>query len=167
MSRGFGALFFIIAAFFIAAPFVFFIVNLKTGSEVKGVSVPGYSKGFSVVVNSSQGTWDLYQYGCVDFNECRESLFSGKKISMTSGGEPSSYTLPFVEAPKSGDISYVKFFVKPGWGSVQRIFSVDVGSFSGAITAEFDAEGKAVNALVVPVEAFTAPHFIAGSFSDQ
>ncbi len=166
MSKGFGALFFIIAAFFVAAPFVFFIVNLRAGSEVKGVSAPGYSKGFSVVVNSSQGTWDLYQYGCADLDDCREGLFSGKKISMTSGGETSSYMLPFVIAPNSGDISYVKFFVKPGWGSAQRIFSLDASTYPGSANAEFDAEGKKVNVLIVPVEAFTASHFVAGSFSD-
>lgn len=166
MRRGFGVLFFIIAVFFVAAPFAFYIVSLRNGSEVKGVSTPGYSTGFSVVVNSSQGTWDLYQYGCAGLDECRKSLFSGKKVSSTSGGTTKSYTLPFVAAPDSGDISYVKFFVKPGWGSAQRIFSIEMGSYPGMENAEFEAEGKKVNALIIPVEAFKDSHFTAGSFSD-
>ncbi|KKS06076.1 MAG: hypothetical protein UU59_C0036G0006 [candidate division WWE3 bacterium GW2011_GWE1_41_27] len=166
MRKGFGALFFIIAVFFIAAPFAFYIASLRNSSEVKGVSTPGYPKGFSVVVNSSQGTWDLYQYGCADLDECRKSLFSGKKVSLTSGGADKSYTLPFVVAPGSQDVSYVKFFVKPGWGSAQRIFSIDMGSFPGMENAEFEAEGKKVNALIIPVKAFEDSHFTAGSFSD-
>jgi len=63
-------------------------------------------------------------------------------------------------------LSYVKFFVKPGWGSAQRIFSIDMGSFPGMENAEFEAEGKKVNALIIPVKAFEDSHFTAGSFSD-
>ncbi len=166
MRKGFGALFFIIAVFFIAAPFAFYIASLRNNSEVKGASTPGYSEGFSIVVNSSQGTWDLYQYGCADLDECRKSLFSGKKVSLTSGGAAKSYILPFVAAPDSEDIGYVKFFIKPGWGSAQRIFSIDMGSFPGMEKAEFEAEGKKVNALIIPVKAFEDSHFTAGSFSD-
>ncbi|EKD94925.1 MAG: hypothetical protein ACD_25C00157G0002 [uncultured bacterium] len=166
MRKGFGALFFIIAVFFIAAPFAFYITSIRSGPEVRGASTSGYPEGFSIVVNSSQGTWDLYQYGCADLDECRNSLFSGKKVSMTSGGATKSYTLPFAVAPDSQDIKYVKYFVKPGWGSAQRTFSVNSGKFTGVETTEFEPEGKRVNVLIVPVEAFTAPHFMAGSFSD-
>ena len=166
MRKGFGVLFFIIAVFFIAAPFAFYIARTKTGSQVKGVADAGYSQGFSVVVNSSKGTWDLYQYGCADLDECKKALFSGKKLSMTSGGEVSSYTLPFIKAPDAQDIEYVKFFSKPGWGSAQRTFYVSEGKFTGLETVEFEAEGKKVNALIVPVKAFTASHFVAGTLSD-
>jgi hypothetical protein len=166
MRKGFSALFLIVMVFFLAAPLVFYFTVSKGDSQIKGASSSEPSIGFSVNVNSSQGTWDLYEYGCSDIDECRESLFSGKKLTIISGGEVNSHKIDFTGKNASQDVKYIKLFIKPGWGATQRDFTVTSGSFSGMTLKEFDDDGVTVKALLIPVTAFEADYFSAGSFSD-
>lgn len=167
MRKGFSALFVVIMVFFIAAPFVFYYVVSREKTGVKGASSSVTVKeGFSVTLNSAQGTWDLYEYGCSTLEECTGGLFSGKKLSIISGGKISDHTVGFSKSLLSEDSQFIKLFVKPGWGSMQRDFNLlpNAGQFIKVV--EFTSEGAMINALIVPRGAFDSGYFSAGTFSD-
>ncbi len=166
MRKGFGTLFFIIAAFFIAAPFAYFFAVSRQEESVKGATSTGFSNGFYIIVNSSQGNWDLHQYGCTGLKECEESLFSGRNISTISGGVVSEHDLAFTSCPMSGELSYIKYFIEPGWGSMQRVFTINTDYHGGVRVKEFVENGETVYALLVPVAAFDFDYFKAAIFSD-
>ncbi len=166
MRKGFSAILLIIILFFLAAPVAFYLFSLKEKSEIRGAASSGPANGFSIEINSSGGTWDLYEYGCVDMNECEAGLYSGRRISVTSGGDEDYHRVSFTVKPSSDEIKYVKFFVKPAWGSVQRIFALNPGRAAGLEVAGFDEGNSSISALIVPVSSFSSAHFVAGSFSD-
>ncbi|GIW69818.1 MAG: hypothetical protein KatS3mg101_0565 [Patescibacteria group bacterium] len=166
MKRGFSAIFLIVMLFFLATPVVFYLFSLREKSEIRGVSSSKAAKGFSIEISSSGGTWDLYEYGCADVDECGEGLYSGKRVSVTSGGNEKHHMVSFTVKSSSDEIKYVKFFVKPGWGSSQRTFILEPASVEGLGAVRFDEENAAIFALLVPVSYFSSSHFVAGSFSD-
>lgn len=167
MRKGFSALFVVIMVFFIAAPFVFYFVVSREKTGVKGASSSAPIKeGFSVTLNSAQGTWDLYEYGCSTLEECSGSLFSGKKLSIISGGKISNHTIGFSKSLLSEDSQFIKLFVKPGWGSMQRNFKLSPDAEQFVKAVDFNYEGAVIKALIVTRGAFDSGYFSAGTFSD-
>ncbi len=166
MRKGFSAVLLIIVLFFLAVPAVFYFFSLREKSEIRGAVSSGPSNGFSIEINSSGGSWDLYEYGCVDIDECKDGLHSGRRISVTSGGEEDYHRVSFTAKPSSDELKYVKFFVKPAWGSAQITFTLNPGRAAGLEEVGFGEDSALIPALIMPVSSFSSAHFVAGSFSD-
>ena len=104
---------------------VFYRGYVFTTSGVKGVSSIGarnLKPGFGIEVVSNKGTWDMSVYLCKDKESCEVSLDSGLRWSTIGGGITPKKTVIIESQESWKDYKYVKVFVKPGWGSVNREF---------------------------------------------
>ncbi len=162
MRKGFSLPLLLIIILFVAAPFLFFFFKTSHGNDVKGSSSINSQNGFYIVLNSTQGNWDLYQVGCTSIDECAETLDSGRRINMVSGGQTTGHRVSFSDTSAYSGFSFVKFYVKPSWGSATRTFKLTVGNDSLVVSKSFESE----SALIVPVSALSKSTFMAGSFSD-
>ena len=171
MQRGFARPLFLISALLVIGLPVALIasgtsVNSSLSKDVKGTAtvVENTAKpGFSVTVTSNNGTWELVKYLCKDLDECSASLTSGKRVGSIGGGSTSGYKVNVESSPDWSNYTYVKYFVKSGWGSATRTFSVkELGSYEGSVKEVFE-EGEAV---VSPVEKILNGYQFSATFTD-
>ena len=131
MPKGFSAtVLAIIVTCVLSVSLVGWVIYSSTTPKVKGISssVEVIRSGFSVSVASKGGTWDLYVLLCENKEQCVESLDSGVRWITKGGGETSNIEV-FVEAKDSWkNYELIKVFLKPGWGSSDRAFSLTAQS---------------------------------------
>jgi hypothetical protein len=156
MRKGAGPLLAVLfISVFLAIPILYFFytqppANLE-GESVKGVRSGEISEngGVSLVVSSSFGTWDLYEYLCVSMDECLSGLMSGKEWSTVSGGTTDGHEVNITFPPTWEEYEYLKVFVLPGWGSSSRSFNVS-GSES-LIVEPYTYEGGTYSVGLIPL----------------
>jgi hypothetical protein len=168
MQKGFARpLLLVILLLIIALPLTYkavskIIVSTKS-EEVKGTTTVNEKPGFSVKVISSKGTWELIQYACTTQEECTSGITSGKRLESIGGGTTASQDIFIPAVPEWKDYKYIKYFVKPGWGSTQRNFKViELGTFTGSIKKTFTE----VDAVIAPVENVLTAFQKSATFSD-
>ncbi|KKU49885.1 MAG: hypothetical protein UX79_C0012G0007 [candidate division WWE3 bacterium GW2011_GWB1_47_11] len=155
-----------------ALPLIFWAVstNFSFGStNVKGSAISAVpSLGFSVIVNSSLGTWDLVEYLCVSLSECTSSLTSGKRLGSVSGGGDGSHEV-IVEATEDwSKYSYIKYYVKPGWLTPGLSYKVtDLGKIPGSQIHEITENGKIYQTVVSPVTPVLSAFYKSASFAED
>lgn len=177
LKRGFTAplLLVLVTSFFVLASLFWVISNnvntSTTSTNVKGASsnVPSYAKpGFAIYVSASQGTWDLVQYLCKDYDACVSSLDSGKRWG-TVGGGPADLQEIFVEYnPQWSEYKYIKLYVRSSWGSQMRLFTpTKLGDVPDTKAVIVTANNAKYNVVVMPVEAFSTKFYKSAEFTDK
>ncbi|OGC77525.1 hypothetical protein A2619_01940 [candidate division WWE3 bacterium RIFOXYD1_FULL_39_9] len=158
---------------FISIPIIYWGATSwgKSAVSVKGTSdvVLAGGRGISVEVTSVGGTWDLYAYLCNSEEECSDNLTSGKKIGVFSGGNSEQFLVQIPYDSSWDSHKYVKLYVKTGWGSTSRTFSVSGQDEQlGLIYKEYAGDtGRKYNLILVPVEKLGSENNYIGSFSDK
>jgi hypothetical protein len=157
---------------FVSIPIIYwsFFSKSESVAEVKGVTRVAEvdNAGLNLAINSIGGTWDMYTYLCDDPEQCLDTVSSGKRISVSSGGKVENYLLklPFDESWKKQ--KYLKIYIKAGWGSQNRTFKASNISQNSNVKVEtIDSETNALNVLLVPTEVLETTKEIIGSFSDE
>ena len=139
------------------------ITSIKSES-VKGVSSANDKPGFSVGVVSSEGTWELIQYVCLTQEECTFNLTSGKRVGSVGGGVTILQEVFVPTAPEWKDYKYIKFFVKPGWGSAERAFTIsELGTFTASEKKTFSG----ADAVIAPIEHILTAFQQSATFTDR
>jgi hypothetical protein len=151
---------------FLAAPLVFWFSSSKNSSksDVQGVESTMSKEGTYIQVTSQKGSWDLFEYLCKTKEECTDSLTSGKKWEAISGGTTSGSSIKINYSELWKDYTYLKVFVKPGWGGSTHSF---------ALKNEFDAsavENKIFGndqALILPISVVESGAYTFLLFTDS
>lgn len=109
--------------------------------------------GFSVYVESAEGTWDLLEYLCKDKEECTKSLDSGTQWGSVSGAQTDYHEVLVDYANDMDAYGYIKLFVRPSWHQSSRIFEIEDGnSFTDGEFHELSNNGKKIQVLLIPTE---------------
>jgi hypothetical protein len=156
----------IIVSAFVVIPVVFWIFTFGEESEDVRGSRTGDS-GILINIISKNGAWDMSKYLCEDITICFESLTSGKSLEKTSGGGIEDQSI-IVRPSKDWDsYNYVKIFVKSGWGSSERFFTVSSqGDVSQDVVKKFEHGGNTYEAVVVPIDMMKSELVDSVIFSD-
>lgn len=169
MQKGYARpLLLVLLLLVIALPLTYKVVSNRINStkseNVKGSSAINEKPGFSVRVVSSGGTWELIQYVCVTQEECTSGLTSGKRVGSVGGGATVLQELFVPTAPEWKDYKYIKYFVKPGWSSTQRVFKIsELGTFTDSVKKTFTE----ADAVIAPIEHILAAFQESATFSDK
>jgi hypothetical protein len=169
MQKGFARPLLLILLFLvIALPLTYKVVSNRINStkseNVKGSSSVNEKPGFSVRIVSADGTWELIQYVCVTQEECTSGLTSGKRVGSVGGGATELQEIFVPTAPEWKDYKYIKYFVKPGWSSTQRVFKIsDLGTFANSIKKSFTE----ADAVIAPIESILTTFQKSATFSDK
>ena len=135
--------------------------------NVRGAKTSEIENGLYVVVNSDTGTWDLNSYLCKSKLECLESLTSGVKLETKSGGRALGYEVDLVYENQWSDYSFLKVFVKPGWGAQGRAFKIiDPGVVKGASSEKINLDNVMYEVVLIPVRDLKSGFFKGAEFSD-
>lgn len=143
---------------------VFLLSSNKLSLSNVGPAVKGSSEslatpvskgaGFSIFINSTHGGWELVEYLCKDYNECIQSLDSGKRWGTVSSGDGSRDEVIVDADSVWEDYKFMKVFVRLGWGDTQTKFGVkdtglipstEVVSLSGQDTVIFPLDHVSEN----------------------
>ncbi|MBP7927574.1 hypothetical protein KAZ57_00295 [Patescibacteria group bacterium] len=140
--------------------------NQEVLGTAQATSSSAIRKGFSVMVVSTSGNWDFFEYLCSSYEECTESLTSGFQLSTISGGQTDGYEI-FVEPSNDwNSYKFIKYYVKSGWTDSATQFTPSMTQdIQGAVIHKFD--GSNIQAVVAPVTPFTTQFYNATSFSDN
>jgi hypothetical protein len=138
--------------------------------DVKGVSTVGaidVKPGFGISVTSQKGTWDTFVYLCKDKAECLASLDSGVRWTTVGGGEAADKDV-FIEAKDSWKkYSYVKVFVKPGWGSPSRTFEARLEKVPLSVEkSSLEKDNEKVEIVVFPSIDTVSNFYKISTFTD-
>lgn len=168
-----GSVMFVLVVFvsiFLLIPLGFFIFSKDTNSaDVKGAKISNVQSTFSGirVEIASSGTWDLYQYLCVDREECIEGLDSGTAWGKVSGGSVKNYAVEIKSDYKWKNYSYLKLYVRSGWGSTSGLFNIiSVDSALNAVSENIIYKGVQYSVLLIPIEGVLDNFGGSVSFSD-
>ena len=140
-------------SFLIIGSFIYFeFASRKDKIDIKGISTSSDSKGFSVIINS-QAAWDFYEYLCKDLQECKNSLTSGKRVSIISGAQAEEHELVINLVKEWHDYEYLKLYVSPVWGSIQDSFGIELLKDQiGAEIFKFDnTSSYSSEILIIPI----------------
>lgn len=167
MNKGFSLPIVLILALFISLPVIYFVFSARASApKVKGTSTAA-NVGFDVQISSTKGTWDLFEYLCATKDECTKALAGGKRLETISGGQASTYDVVVEPSQDWSAYKYIKLFVKPGWGSPFRSFSVDnTAQISGAEFITLTEGQSAYNAILVPISSIQDKFYTSINFSD-
>ncbi len=175
MQKGYSVPIVIIAiVLFLLLPLSLFVYknnfNLSsTPKSVKGASVEGdgFSRpGFSVTISSKNGNWDLVEYLCKSIDECNQSLYSGVRWGVTSGGATENHEV-VIENGEWEKYSYIKYFVRPAWSSTQRNFKVvSLGSYPDSKIYILSDGSENVETVIAKLISGDTKFYISSSFSD-
>ena len=158
---------------FVSVPVLYFGLLQKDykSQDVKGANYQNNNpekKGIGLIVNSRSGTWDLYKYVCKDENDCNSSLTSGKKLGISSGGEVQEYKVTLTPSSEWDTNNFLKVFVKPGWGSPERKFNINVlnSGESELKVVDMKDSGSTYEVLLIPLSRFKNEFLDIGSIND-
>jgi hypothetical protein len=158
----------LIVALFLIIPLGYWYLSSRSSMKnVKGAKISEIENGVYVVVNSNAGTWDLNSYLCKSKPECLESLTFGVKLETKSGGRSLGYEVNLVYEDQWSDYSFLKIFVKPGWGVQSRAFRViDPGVVKGASSEKIDLDNMTYEVVLIPIKELKTGFFKGAEFSD-
>jgi len=92
---------------------------------------------------------------------------SGKEWSVVSGGASESHEVKIIPNEKWSSYKLMKFFVKPGWGSMSREFQANtLISMSSVEVTKMLYEGQDYNVILVPVSEINANTHMLIEFLD-
>lgn len=138
--------------------------------DVKGISTlgDGYSKpGFSVNVISENGSWDFVEYLCKSLEECSQTLYSGNRWKVISGGATSKHEIVVENSADWNNYLYIKYFVKPGWSSPERNFkAVELGLYPELKTYILSDGTNDVEVVIAKIIQGDEKFYKSASFSD-
>ena len=176
MQKGYSVPIVIIAiVLFLLLPLTFWTLrnNFSFSSipqNVKGVSIEGGGNlrpGFSVTISSKNGNWDFVEYLCKSLSECGQSLYSGVRWGVTSGGATENHEVVVENSDEWGKYSYVKYFVRPAWSSTQRNFRViSLGSYPDSKVYTLSDGSENVEAVIAKLIPGDTKFYTSSSFSD-
>lgn len=168
MQRGAVLPLILIIILFISAPFIFWaLTSTEDTPSIKGVSSKNMDKGLMTGVSSSYGTWDMHQYLCKSKDECEETLMSGNRDVLVSGGETVRQDIPIVPEADWKDYTYLKVYVQPSWGSQDRLFNISGHeNIPGSNVFEMKEGGSSYDVLVIPIQELTSGFAGSVLFSD-
>ena len=159
----------IIVLTFLVIPVAFWFFTFREqNDDIRGVGTRGGASGVIVRVNSNYGTWDMSKYLCPTREECSESLVSGKILETTSGGGIDEQFVIVRYTQDWESYEYLKVFIKPGWGSPERVFNVSLlGNIKDSFIDEFTYEGEVYKAVIIPIQSIGETLSEVAIFSDQ
>jgi hypothetical protein len=168
MRRGSAWPLMLIVALFLTIPLGYWYLSYRASMKnVRGAKTSEIENGLYVVVNSDTGTWDLNSYLCKSKLECLESLTSGVKLETKSGGRALGYEVDLVYENQWSDYSFLKVFVKPGWGAQGRAFKIiDPGVVKGASSEKINLDNVMYEVVLIPVRDLKSGFFKGAEFSD-
>lgn len=153
---------------FMFVPVAFWVVssNKENSDDIKGATT-GIS-GAVVKIISKNGSWDMYKYLCKDSMECLESVSSGKMVEKTSGGGVEDQLVNLGYSSDWSDYEFLKIYVEPGWGSIERIFSASKSyGFDNILVKNIDNNGNNYQVVLMPINILEQTNFEIVSFSDN
>ena len=139
-------------------------------SSVKGISTSSkpVSAGISITLTSENGGWDMQQYVCSTKEECAKSLTGGKRWQVLSGGATGSHDVTVSPSSEWKEGSYLKFFVKPAWGSFSRSFSVKTDTpYSDVSMVTLSDQSGEYSAVLIPSRYVSEASGVHVIFSDK
>ena len=157
----------IIILVFAGIPTVFWFLSSKEDIDENVQGVRSGSTGVVLKIVSNGGAWDMFKYVCESREKCLESLESGKKLDVTSGGglEEQSVAIKYIHEMESQE--FMKIFVKPGWGTVERTFSVSLDSNTSDVTIEKMKFGNSdIDIVLIPMTYLHSEVFDLATFVD-
>lgn len=176
MQKGYSVPIVIIAiVLFLLLPLAFWTLRNNfsfspTFQNVKGASVKGDSfsrPGFSVAISSKNGNWDFVEYLCSSLDECNQSLYSGVRWGVTSGGATENHEIVVENSNEWGKYSYIKYFVRPAWSSMPRDFKVvSLGSYPDSKVYTLSDGKENVEVVIAKLTSGDTKFYTASSFSD-
>lgn len=176
MQKGYSVPIVIIAiVLFLLLPISYFAYKnnfrfFSTSQNVKGsfIEGDGFSRpGFSVTLSSKNGNWDFVEYLCNSLSECEQSLYSGVRWGVTSGGTTENHEVVVENADEFGKYAYIKYFVRPAWSSTQRNFKiVNLGSYPDSKAYSLSDGSQNVEAVIAKLITGDTKFYKSSSFSD-
>lgn len=169
MKRGsIWPLLLILTAFLLIPAGYWYFGYRASQNNIKGAKTSDIQNGLFATINSSNGTWDLNSYLCKTRLECLESAASGVKLNTQSGGKVSGYEVNIVYQPQWDDFSYLKLFVKSGWGTQGRLFQVtDKGVVTGTSVEKIGSDASQQQVVLIPIKELKNGFYKGAEFSDQ
>ncbi len=153
---------------FMVIPVVFWVVSSdkKNSEDVKGAKTG--SSGAVVKITSKNGSWDMYKYLCKNSSECLESISSGKMVEKTSGGGVEDQFVSLGYSSDWSDYEFLKIYVEPGWGSVERTFSASKSDgLDDVVVKNIDNNGNNYQVVLIPTKILEQTNFEIASFADN
>jgi len=157
----------IIVLVFAGIPTTFWFLSSKEGVDENVQGAKSGSTGVVLKIISNGGAWDMFKYACESREKCLESLESGKKLDVTSGGgvEEQSVAIKYTHEMESQE--FMKIFVKPGWGTVERTFSASLDSgVSGVSIEKMNVGNNSLDTILIPVKYLQSEVFDLATFVD-
>jgi len=158
----------IIVAVFLAVPVTFWALSSSKNSsdDVRGVKTGVF--GLIIEVSSKNGFWDMSEYLCKDREECLESLQSGKFLEKTSGGGVDDQYVTLRYSSDWGSYQYLKIYVEPGWGSMERDFNASLKEHvENSSVEKLNSNGNEYEIVLVPTAGLDSNIFDVARFSDN
>lgn len=173
MQKGFGipTVLIFVALTLIAVSIFFAVKNAINSQNVKGVLIVSSGQdsksNLSVIVASKEG-WDLFEFLCSSLDECLNSLDSGTRFAKISGGSTSAHEINVGVSSDLKKYAFLKLYVKPSWGSNERIFNVsDLGEVPGSkIYALPDGSAK-YNTVIIQISNIGNKFYKSATFFDE
>jgi hypothetical protein len=168
MRKGSAWLLLIVIVVFLMIPLGYWYLNYRASvKSVKGAKTLEIQNGVYVVVNSNTGTWDLNSYLCKSKQECLESLTSGVKLETRSGGRALGVEVDLIYEDQWSDYSYLKIFVKPGWGTQGKVFEIlDPGVVKESSSERITSGNVEYEVVLMPIKDLKSGFFKGAEFSD-
>lgn len=175
-QRGYSAPVIIIIALLLLALPVFYFVRDNNLSPFSSRNIQGASSvgninsypGFNVSIVSDSETWDLVEYLCKDLKECTLSLTSGRRLGTVSGGKTDLHEVVVGYTPKWDNYSYVKYFVRSGWYSQNKMFKVvDLGDAPGSEVRTISDGAVSYEVVIMPTKNLKNNFYSSAIFSDR
>lgn len=175
-QRGYSAPVIIIIALLLLAVPVFYFTRTKNLSLFSSVDVQGASSvgninaqpGFSVSIISDSETWDLVEYLCKDLKECTASLTSGRRLGTVSGGKTDLHEVVVTSASEWDSYDYVKYFVRSGWYSQNKMFRVaNLGDVPGSQVRTISDGAVSYEVVISPTKDLRNNFYSSAVFSDR
>jgi hypothetical protein len=169
MKRGSVWPLLLIITVFLTIPLGYWYFGYRASqNDIKGAKTTGIMNGLFIIVDSNNGTWDLNSYLCKTKSECLESSTSGIKLDTKSGGKVAGYEVNIVYQDQWNDYSFLKLFVKSGWGTQARPFRVlDRGVVTGTSVEKINSDNFQQSVVLVPVKELVNGFYKGAEFSDQ
>jgi len=142
-----------IVSLFLIVPVSFWMLTSKPSNDnVRGATIKSDVKGILVKVDSNYGNWDMSKYLCKSIDDCSSSLVSGKGLDTTSGGTIKDRDIAIEYTSDWADYSYLKIYVRSGWGSQVRDFKVTkLGNVSGMVIQNMTYGGSDYSVVLIPI----------------
>mgnify|MGYP001013730207 CR=1 FL=1 len=157
----------IIILVFAGIPTAFWFLSSKENVDENVQGVRSGSTGVVLKIVSNGGAWDMFKYVCESKEKCLESLESGKKLDVTSGGgiEEQSVAIKYTHEMESQE--FMKIFVKPGWGTVERAFNVSLDLDASDVSIEkMNVGNNDFYIILIPMKYLHSEVFDLATFVD-